>query len=416
MRTSARRLPVLLLVALYLWGVLMPLGAGAAAAPAPLPGPGPSGAPVAAAGGRYPVVVIPGLAGSELWNGGELVWLNLVRGAQSQIPILNWWSYDWLLPLRLRPDGQTSWNPADRVRVGSALHLGPVDLYGGFLDGLEQQGWRVGRDLFVYPYDWRKGVAEAAQGLAPVVERALAQNPGAGKVVLVGHSLGGLVAREYVRATAGARVAALVGVGTPWLGAALPYKALERGWDLGIRIPGTPWSVRAPRTLHLLVQNYPSVYQLLPGRHYQAVYGGFARQGGQAVPHERARAEIIAPHNPLLAQGMGYVDTLLDGNAYGVLHFLIAGHGADTMVAAEQGEWFGFPTWDEVQGAGDDTVPLYSADAGAGRDPQLPARLLGRVGGIAYVRSTHAFLMTNAAVANQVGRWLAAVQPQGARR
>lgn len=412
MWVSWRRFPACFLLLVALVGSLLLPRPAQAAPPA---GALPAGASRGGAD-RYPVILLPGLGGSELWNGQELVWLNAWKGAQSQIPVLNWLSYDWLLPLRLQADGETPYYPQDRIRVGGTVRIGPLDLYGGFLWALEDQGYRPGQDLFVYLYDWRKDMAAAVPGLGALVEAALARNPGAGKVVLIGHSLGGLIARDYVRRAGGARVAALIGIGTPWLGAALPYKALERGWDLGVRIPGTPWSVRAPRTLHLLVQNYPSIYQLLPGRHYGAVYGGFALAGGRPLPFERARDEVISPHNPRLARAMGYPDTLLDGSDYGVPHYLIAGRGQPTLVAAEQGEWFGLPTWDEVEEDGDDTVPLYSADAGAGRDPQLPARLLGQVAGVAYVRSTHLLLMTSTAVLEQVADWLGAVGGQPARR
>lgn len=394
-------------------GAAAPRGGAAPGGPVAPPGAAAPGGTGRAAldAPRYPVVFLPGLGGSELWNGDELVWLDPLRGAAAQVPVLEWFTAGWLMPLRLKPDGATPYRPEYRIRTGDVLRSGVVGIYGSFLDRLADLGYREGQDLFVYPYDWRKGIGEAAAGLHGVVQAALERNPGAGGVILVGHSMGALVARDYIRRTQGAGVQALIAVGAPWLGAPMAYKALVRGWDLGLRIPGTPWRLVAPRTVHLLAQDWPAVYALLPGRGYQDLYGAFVRRGGQGLSWTEARDQAVRPHNPTLtAAHMGYVDTLLDGRHYGVCQYLLAGTGEPTLVAAEEGEWMGFPTWDEELADGDDTVPRLSADLGASRDPTLPARWLGPVAGVAHVRGQHAFLLANRGVQEQVVRWLASAQ------
>lgn len=61
---------------------------------------------------------------------------------------------------------------------------------------------------------------------APVIHRAverIVQETGHGKVVLVGHSMGGLAARAYLRAHGSARVARVITLGTPHHGTGLAH-------------------------------------------------------------------------------------------------------------------------------------------------------------------------------------------------
>jgi triacylglycerol esterase/lipase EstA (alpha/beta hydrolase family) len=62
---------------------------------------------------------------------------------------------------------------------------------------------------------------------------------GAGKVTLVGHSMGGLVARAYLRRCGGAKVRCLVTVGTPHHGSVHAW--LAPGACLAQLRPGNPW-------------------------------------------------------------------------------------------------------------------------------------------------------------------------------
>lgn len=93
------------------------------------------------------------------------------------------------------------------------------------------------------PYDWRLRPAASLAGLDAVVERARRENGGT-KVILLCHSLGGLVGREYIAAVGRGKVSHLITVGTPWLGTPQAARALVRGADFGFgvtlpnRLPG----------------------------------------------------------------------------------------------------------------------------------------------------------------------------------
>jgi triacylglycerol esterase/lipase EstA (alpha/beta hydrolase family) len=80
--------------------------------------------------------------------------------------------------------------------------------------------------------------------LDDLVTRAC-DDTGAAQVVLVGHSMGGLVARDYLRSYGTARVARVVTLGTPHHGSA--FARLAFGTCLAQIRPGSAWLAALPR-------------------------------------------------------------------------------------------------------------------------------------------------------------------------
>jgi pimeloyl-ACP methyl ester carboxylesterase len=136
---------------------------------------------------RLPVIFIPGFTGS----------FNLPVLLDWRGPTLNGWSFP---PF---------------VDYGKTL-----------LQTFTQAGYRRNRDLFVAFYDWRKPVEESARNyLVPWIDRAK-KAAGADKVILIGHSMGGLVARSYIQSSAYRNdVDRLITLGTPHRGSAEAYTA-----------------------------------------------------------------------------------------------------------------------------------------------------------------------------------------------
>src|SRR5215471_304664 len=83
-----------------------------------------------------------------------------------------------------------------------------------------------------------------AEQLAAKVDSVRAAT-GSERVVLVGHSMGGLVSRAYLRRFGGDRVAKLITIGTPHHGSVLAWSFPGRGLEQ--MRPGNPWLVELNR-------------------------------------------------------------------------------------------------------------------------------------------------------------------------
>jgi pimeloyl-ACP methyl ester carboxylesterase len=71
--------------------------------------------------------------------------------------------------------------------------------YVPLIDALEDKGLIKNKDFFIAHYDWRRNNRDSARDyLVPVIDKALAHST-TGKVDIVAHSMGGLVARAYIQ-------------------------------------------------------------------------------------------------------------------------------------------------------------------------------------------------------------------------
>jgi hypothetical protein len=213
------------------------------------------------------VVLVPGLLGSQLLRpDGSVAWLNLGNTLGH---------HDLSLP-RKTPfaASRDELVPGFLIGTDSALPraFGFTE-YSDLLDLLDAAGYEpgIGPGLryAVYSYDWRRDLVEAARGLALRLEglaRAIG-DPGA-RFHLLGHSMGGLVVRWYLRyggaepnerapvTWAGARrTASVVLTATPSAGSIPALGAITGGERVGLSYTTLAASV---------VSRMPSVYQLLP--------------------------------------------------------------------------------------------------------------------------------------------------------
>jgi pimeloyl-ACP methyl ester carboxylesterase len=233
--------------------------------------------------GHSSLVIIPGILGSYLMDPGDgsEVWPNVDAMLLSP-------SDAYLDALRLSAEGSsgdTTMIASDIIRtLHSTIPFAHKDVYGPLIAALEQEGWREGTDLFVAPYDWRLGVARAAQAVSPVIAKARDRSPD-GKVTLLAHSMGGLVAKEFLAtATDTEYINTVIRIGTPQLGAPQMFHALEFGDDLGFH--EGPFPLLNAQEVKSIAQNMPSAYELLPSERYTAVQGGYVidnRNGGHAI-------------------------------------------------------------------------------------------------------------------------------------
>jgi pimeloyl-ACP methyl ester carboxylesterase len=113
-------------------------------------------------------------------------------------------------------------------------------------------------DIVVVPYDFRQSIATAAEYLDRVVGDWRGDRP----VIVVAHSMGGLVARYWISRLGGWQVCdRLLSLGTPFRGAP---KALA--WLTGV--------ADVPNRIVETVRKWPSMYELLPRYEMIRVTGG----------------------------------------------------------------------------------------------------------------------------------------------
>jgi pimeloyl-ACP methyl ester carboxylesterase len=243
--------------------------------------------PASAATGREPVIVIPGVAGSELsasygftltvpnghggtythtYGAGEKVWVNTWEAALSG-------DDDYFDALKMQADGVTPVAPA----------LRPTDIYHSAYDDLinylRGQGYVDGVDLWIFPYDWRRDLRTTSSQLNSLITRALTATNGGRtdqstwtirRADIVAHSMGGLVSRYYISDPArAARVDQLITLGSPQLGSVKFLKTLMYGDQFGPSFLGIGFN---PDEIKDVVQNMPGAMQLLPSRGYYTYY------------------------------------------------------------------------------------------------------------------------------------------------
>lgn len=118
---------------------------------------------------------------------------------------------------------------------------GPTPYFGDLYSGLTQSFTLNGFTPYIYYYDWRKQITQNTSGLAQFIQSKKTPNE---KVDIVGHSMGGLVARAYIENEGNNNsVYKLLTAGSPHKGTILAYPAWSGGeiWsdDLRIRIATT---------------------------------------------------------------------------------------------------------------------------------------------------------------------------------
>lgn len=212
-----------------------------------------------------PVIIVPGIMGSYLFDGdNNEVWINAWKMTDSGSDV-------YLLKLLMDEDGNAL-NKMEAVDVIRKV-AGSVDFYQGLIAHLESEGYVEGKDLFVFPYDWRLDIGSVAgvddspgdNTLKNKIAQVLADSPST-KVDLIAHSMGGLVVKKYLADFGTSSVNKFIDIATPHYGAPLAYKVLLYGDNMGINLGNSSFLNEA--TVWTIAQNMPSIYDLLPSIKY----------------------------------------------------------------------------------------------------------------------------------------------------
>ncbi|MFG1816970.1 hypothetical protein ACGFIF_24655 [Kribbella sp. NPDC049174] len=214
---------------------------------------------------RDAVIVIPGIMGSALVDTEtrETVW---------GLDQAGWWVKAWTSKTALLRLAVTDAERAGRIGRIRPAGLLRAPAFAPILKGFEPYTKLVEgispalahRDaLSEFPYDWRLSIEHNARELAKLVERQLARwqahpdGSAEAKVVLVAHSMGGLVARYFTEMLGGAAaVRTTVTLGTPYYGAVKAAYIFNTGRGAPVPLPH--------KRLRELVQNMPGLHDLLP--------------------------------------------------------------------------------------------------------------------------------------------------------
>ena len=218
------------------------------------------------------VVVIPGIGGSELADAsGTIVYaanLSPLVGVPRDPSVL---------------DASNELRPVGLIGSFSLICRQLITGYDGLLNGISKGlGLSLGRvvtageelvdpdaTVVAFPYDFRRSVERIANDLDRVV-RARAQGR---RVVLVAHSMGGLVAAWWwAFLSEGIDVDQIITLGTPYRGAAKALDFLVNGMHVGL--------FALPPAYNETLRTWDSVYDLLP--HYQVLEGNAESK----YPHE----------------------------------------------------------------------------------------------------------------------------------
>lgn len=183
------------------------------------------------------VYVLPGLMGSRIGSRGllldDVLWVDLIEIAAGHLTRL-------ALPAGSR-----------LVALGAML-LNTLKL---------KLSLRIaGFDAQLHPYDWRASVSE----LADALNRRIAAAADGSPVMLVGHSMGGLVARLALGRQRTERITRVVQLGAPNHGSFAPVLALRGVYPTVRKLAAIDRRHTAEDLARIVFQTLPALHELLP--------------------------------------------------------------------------------------------------------------------------------------------------------
>jgi hypothetical protein len=300
---------------------------------------------------KRPVIFIPGSLGSFLKSRDCLGFLCTpwVEAWPSVIQMLAQSNDDYLNDLKLNDNGIEEANGSVQVAVAREIGIkgvidkakacGPHLPCPGFLEEPQYEptfkylttggypsapAYRLGKDLFPFAYDWRRGARWNAYcngcslfnndlPLSELIDKILdpdGQSYAAGyrKVDIIAHSQGGLVATTLAQSAEpqAFKIRRIVTLGTPYLGAAKFLSILRWRTPCEIKIKVISKKCRlSPAKVQEIAKNFPGVLQLLPSPIYDYIVGRTVRWNGHWMSWDDVvNAILTVPYlnRPLIIQ------------------------------------------------------------------------------------------------------------------
>lgn len=355
------------------------------------------------------IIVIPGITGSVLVKDKKTVW----EASYNTIlkSIANPRLFD---VLRLDHD-DLNVDDIDGIHpesIAKDFHLLPgicrIDGYSKIpeviytvFDNIVQGDLAVSRpaNYYEFPYDWRRDNRYNARKLGELIEKALAswkQHTALkdSRVILIGHSMGGLISRYYLEALNGwSNCKALITFATPHRGSVDALDAIVNG------------AHKLHIDMTMVMRTFTSIYQLLPI--YKMVWDGteYRRVNELDIPFlekDKATAGIKFHHEIMEAVEE---NRKIKENRYGIIP--VVGTFQRTLQSAsivdgKLSVMTSPPSEDRYRGleGGDGTVPLLSA---------IPIELSDEYRE-SYVADKHASLQNNVSMLSGIAERLRSMQ------
>ena len=297
------------------------------------------------------IIILPGAMGSNMYADEKIVIPNSIIGSNEfEIGEKLWapevsadlvYANEKALALAMDSNG----NSIYKVKVQDPiinnpdvenLEYGGQDVYRSLYSELyNSYHIRYGYDIILLSYDWRKDPYHAAQD----VDAFITSN-NYSSIVLVGHSMGGIVASHYIALgeTQRSKIEKFISVGTPFLGSVKILNVYATGAIIGNT---TPFALE--QAVMDVAYNMPSVYAMLPSYRFFDPYVSFTNSEGldnitastfdntmdileEYMPNwnkSMADAAIANSEKLFLSNGK-HITTLVDS-------YYIVGDGNDTM-------------------------------------------------------------------------------------
>jgi len=295
---------------------------------------------------NMPVLLVPGIMGTEMWDGSEKVWVDmrdLIMDSDD----------NFMDVLAMNLDG----TPVDsQVTPGDIIRGEPfTDVFNGLIDKLSNLGYVEDIDLFVMPYDWRFDVKTNSNVLKGRIDLVKNQT-GSSEVDIIAHSMGGLLTKQFILDNDASSINKLIFVGTPHLGAPKATKALLFGDNMNVfRL--------SPVRVKYISQNMLSVYELLPSRMYIEQDGRYYFDEAQKIlfDFDQTKQFLIDSglNTILLESADNFHSSAIDNfNTSGIDSYNINGCTTPTITTIVKR---GTSEYSVKMMAGDGTVPLGSS-------------------------------------------------------
>ncbi len=211
---------------------------------------------------RNPLIIIPGILGSVFSSPDQVLWPNLDKMVSDP-------GDSFMDPLQMDSAGRPTDGTIHDTGVLSSINyvFGQFHYSDQLENYLQQNGYTLGQNLFLFHYDWRQDASSIADTLKNEIAEVL-QQTGSSQVDFIAHSYGGLVLKQYLLSAQDSQIGKIIFVAVPNLGSAAAAKALIFGDNLNIPLLSSD-------EIFKLAQNMPSIYDLLPTQEYFKHIPGF---------------------------------------------------------------------------------------------------------------------------------------------